>query len=377
MQKKVVSSREGVIATNWDAIESKWCAIRKGYYSDAALEAFLDSYSKLIHSNSYLNSIRAPFINRGTYTRIHSIERIVFAFLTQTFKANPHATRQIISLGAGFDTLYFRIISNSMYKDLDYALFNPIRDRYIEIDLPEVANAKAQTVSMSQKLMKLVPNAKFCANGSENRENSKDNSQFVYVSTENNSYTLLGMDLRNPSELETVLFQFHEDSVRENVSLEKQENVWTLVISELMLIYMKPEESDALIESLCRGLSQQCSGVDGDGMLASRVGWLNLEHVSPHDPFGSMMMKNLNARKCGLLGIEKYPSIERQNERFVQFGLGISKGWTLLEEFESHIEESERKRIEKLEFLDELEEWKLIMSHYAVIFSGLTALQSE
>ena len=38
--------------------------------------------------------------------------------------------------------------------------------------------------------------------------------------------------------------------------------------------------------------------------------------------------------------------------------------YDMLKMYNSHMDRDEKKRIEKIDFLDELEEWNLIMQHY-------------
>lgn len=48
--------------------------------------------------------------------------------------------------------------------------------------------------------------------------------------------------------------------------------------------------------------------------------FLDYEMFNPHDRFGEMMVKNFASRGCPLIGIEAYPMMEDQKNRFVKAG---------------------------------------------------------
>jgi hypothetical protein len=89
----------------------------------------------------------------------------------------------------------------------------------------------------------------------------------------------------------------------------------------------------------------------------------------PNDRFGQMMVKNFNMMGCPLVGIYKYPNLKDQFTRFENCGWKATECLTMAKIYYESIEPEERKKIEKLEMLDELEEWNLIMSHYFGLLS--------
>jgi len=99
----VRDSRSKIIETNDDACVSKLyilpssliiCSscVKKGYYQDD----FVRFFAKEI-------SIRPPLINRGYYSRVAAFKLVITKFLSIPGK------KQIVSLGAGFDTTYFQL----------------------------------------------------------------------------------------------------------------------------------------------------------------------------------------------------------------------------------------------------------------------------
>ena len=101
---------DGPKETANDAIMSKVSASSLGYYSD-------DFSAKL--ASEFLAPYgapprRVPMMNRGTWARVAAMDRVVDEFLSMPFPP-CHGTppkRQIVSLGAGFDSRFFLFINS-------------------------------------------------------------------------------------------------------------------------------------------------------------------------------------------------------------------------------------------------------------------------
>lgn len=65
-------------------------------------------------------------------------------------------------------------------------------------------------------------------------------------------------------------------------------------------------------------------------------------------------------------GFVGYPSISDLAGRYKACGWSASKSCNMLTVYKSIIPQSERTMIEKIELFDEIEEWQLLMSHYAM-----------
>lgn len=74
----------------------------------------------------------------------------------------------------------------------------------------------------------------------------------------------------------------------------------------------------------------------------------------PNDRFGQMMVKNFNTMGCPLVGIYKYPNLKDQSIRFEHCGWKSTECLTMARIYYDVIEPEERKKIEKIEMLDEL-----------------------
>lgn len=113
--KSWTAEDEAIIATNTDATECKRCAVELGYWKDDYISYFARHVDR-----------KAPEINRGYYARVRAMEIFIHQFLERC------GTKcQIINLGCGFDTLYWRL------KDTTQAVGN-----FIELDFPAVTSKK-------------------------------------------------------------------------------------------------------------------------------------------------------------------------------------------------------------------------------------------
>jgi [phosphatase 2A protein]-leucine-carboxy methyltransferase len=141
----------GVIATNDDASESKRSCVKLNYYKDDYIANFVKISEK-----------KAPEINRGYYARVKGIEMCIERFLQVSWHCELHLTLkifslnslshsqlqrtggkcQIINLGCGFDTLYWRL------RDVGHMVEN-----FIELDYPTVTAKKCYQIKRSKVLL--------------------------------------------------------------------------------------------------------------------------------------------------------------------------------------------------------------------------------
>ena len=66
---------------------------------------------------------------------------------------------------------------------------------------------------------------------------------------------------------------------------------------------------------------------------------------------------------------QKYPTLESQKGRYLECGYSDCKVIDMYKVYSELIGEEERKRVEKIEWLDEIEEWKMILEHYCVVLA--------
>ena len=90
---------QAVQGTNDSSILSKISASELGYFEDDCLKYFA---TKIVR--------RSPLVNRGYYIRAKLID-----FMIKEFLSNTNAVKnQILNLGAGFDSSFFRLKSQNL-----------------------------------------------------------------------------------------------------------------------------------------------------------------------------------------------------------------------------------------------------------------------
>ncbi|KAG5387661.1 hypothetical protein IGI04_039131 [Brassica rapa subsp. trilocularis] len=112
------SNRAAVQATNDDASASKLSCVKKGYMKDDYVHLFVKRPLR-----------RSPIINRGYFSRWAAFRKLLAQFLESSNEpAQPK--KQILSLGAGFDTTYFQLLveEGQVVSDLYKLLPVDLRD---------------------------------------------------------------------------------------------------------------------------------------------------------------------------------------------------------------------------------------------------------
>lgn len=283
--------------TDGDASSSRMSAVSLGYLDDP--------YAKRLYQLPEEGPRRYPIINRGTYVRTKAIDRLVTLFLD----AKPNQRKQIISLGAGSDTRFFRLCAGK---------HNVV---YHELDFEDNVNPKRNAIRNDSELAR------------------KTTSQ-----ADASSYHLHAIDLRIlTNKSPPILPDFDAD-------------LPTLILSECCLCYFPPDLAISVVNYFTMN-------------IRSNYGMILYEPVRPFDPFGRTMMSNLASRGIELRTLKKYYSLDAQRRRLKLAGFDTGQGardvhqiW----ESDSWVSKAERERIEKIEWLDEVEEWNLLASHYCV-----------
>lgn len=308
--------------TNDDATVSKLSAVDLGYYKDDFLHVFVKSRQR-----------RPPLINRGYFARVAALRKLSHGF----FSASPCA-KQVVCLGAGFDTSFFQLRSTQVFGD---------EVNYFEVDFPEVVANKMRLILTHKALYSLVvgEGREVKAEGQAGEEGEKETKKMI-VDQDNaqlngRNYHLLGADLREVDSLDRLL---------QAAGLDKAKP--TLFISECVLIYLQPEESAAVIRWA--------------GSFAAGV-FLTYEMIRPDDPFGRMMLKNLETRGVLLHGIRARPDLAEQKESYLSLGWERADALDMNDVYNHFIDKDVRDKAARLEIFDEMEEWNLIQGHYCIV----------
>uniref|UniRef100_A0A3P8UDW8 tRNA wybutosine-synthesizing protein 4 n=1 Tax=Amphiprion percula TaxID=161767 RepID=A0A3P8UDW8_AMPPE len=302
--KKKQGKDTAVQGTNDSSVVSKVSAAAQGYFKDDFLQHFVCKVTR-----------RAPLINRGYYVRWRAVDHCVKRFLQVTATCT---NRQILSLGAGFDSLYFRLHA-------DGALDNVV---VFEVDFPDVTRRKAALISSNVTLKGMLdPHEPYLAGP-------------VLVSS--SRYRLLGVDVREENQVEEALCTAGLDWAAP-----------TLILSEVVLTYMETQRSDAVISWAAKLLPQSL--------------FVMYEQIHPHDAFGRIMQEHFLKLNSTLHALQQYPDTSAQRQRF------LDKGWDqcvcldMNDFYLGLVPEEERGRVESLEPFDEYEEWHQKCSHYFIL----------
>jgi [phosphatase 2A protein]-leucine-carboxy methyltransferase len=302
--------RDAVQGTDQDAAGSRASCVELGYLDDPYAQLFASQATKR----------RLPLLNRGTYVRTTAVDQLVTKFLA----ADPSSAKQIVSLGAGTDTRFFRLLD--LYPD--------IRFIYHEIDFPSNTSAKIASIQkhplLHRKLQHMPVNS---------------------PSYHSENYNIHALDLRSlaPSSDETLPEIANFDPT-----------IPTLILSEMCLVYLHAATVRSIVSSLLTHYLQP----------ATPASLILYEPILPQDAFGRTMISNLQTRNIHLHTLTAYPELGDQRARLKGYGFeAAAKAEDTSYIWRKWISEDEKERVGGLEFLDELEELDLLLRHYCVAWS--------
>ncbi|XP_052784460.1 leucine carboxyl methyltransferase 1-like [Mya arenaria] len=293
-----MSSEEGVRATNDDAAQCKRYAVDKGYWQDP--------YIKLFTSRGQQN--HAPEISIGYYARVKGLRMILEKFLTVT-----DGKCQIVSIGAGFDTLFWNL------KDAGINVTS-----FIEVDFSAVTSRKIHSIRRSQVLLQKITN-------------EDEEIRFSTTDLHGKDYHLVAANLKNLKDFNKKLGECGIDKT-----------LPTIFIAECVLVYIEKDCTDALLKWTVDNFST--------------VFFVNYEQVNMGDKFGEVMMENLRSREC-MLHTEYCASIDTQIQRMSSQGFEGADAMEMRHVL-YRLPQNDVMRIQRIEFLDEQELLEQLMSHY-------------
>lgn len=114
-----IRNDSAVQGTNDSSVLSKISAAELGYVQDDFLKHFATKFAR-----------RSPLVNRGYYIRAKLIDFAIKEFLTRV--NNDDLKNQVINVGAGFDSTYFRLKSLNLLE----------RTLFIEVNVTLDPNVK-------------------------------------------------------------------------------------------------------------------------------------------------------------------------------------------------------------------------------------------
>ncbi|XP_032153590.1 tRNA wybutosine-synthesizing protein 4 [Sapajus apella] len=301
--------RTGAVqSTNDSSALSKRSLAARGYVQDPYVGLLVPGAGR-----------RAPLIHRGYYVRARAVRHYVHAFLEQTLVPHAAPRAQILSLGAGFDSLYFRLKTAGRLA----------RAAVWEVDFPDVARRKAERIRETPELCALT--GPF--------QSGKPASALYFESVD---YRILGLDLRQLQRVDEALGAAGLDPASP-----------TLLLAEAVLTYLEPESAAALIAWAARRFPNALFVV--------------YEQMRPQDAFGQFMLQHFRQLNSPLHGLDRFPDVEAQRRRFLQAGWTACGAVDMNEFYRCFLPAEERRRVENIEPFDEFEEWHLKCAHYFIL----------
>ncbi|CAK7221898.1 carboxy methyl transferase for protein phosphatase 2A [Sporothrix curviconia] len=347
-------------STDTDAAISRMSAVDIGLLEDPFAQYFAGDGGGPVPR-------RLPIINRGTYTRTQGLDRIIRAFLAETPSADatppsspraqaeaPAEVRQVVSLGAGTDTRSLRFLA--LRQQDGRAGFQNIV--YHEIDFPTVCARKRNIVQSVPAIRSLLtsPITEHTLPGVEEdlartSPVTAPRSWHAEFGSENHLWAH-GLDLCDlaaggSSGLATL------PGLRTDVP--------TLVVSECCLCYLQPTEAAGVLRWFA----------DRVNAPAASLGVVIYEPIRPFDAFGRTMVANLAGRGIEMPTLVAYPDGAAQEARLQhEAGLRRAKHQTIDQIWRAWVADDEQERVNRLDGLDEVEEWGLLASHYVVVWGS-------
>lgn len=321
-----------IMKTADDAVRVKAAAVHTGYYDDPYVDAFATTKSiRPVH----------VIIKRGTFARVKCVERVIRSFMFEVLQQDD--IPQVVLLGAGKDTALFRL------RDM----FSQEPFRWYEVDQEEMIRQKMHIVRANPDL--------FHSSGVSQLETGGDSAKEIYRLSQNNHndddddctwnahFIVHDFIQDTPTALTTALV--------ERCGLDPKAP--TLIITECVQMYLPVHAVDALLKSFL------------SNPIFKDVGLCSYEPILQSDAFGHVMETNL--RKAHLLTedaacvLVQRRTIPELSKAFQLAGAVQGVACNMNTAYESVLIKSQRERARTCEFLDELEEWNLIMKHYCLI----------
>lgn len=171
-------------------------------------------------------------------------------------------------------------------------------------------------------------------------------------------YALQPADLRQPAQVAAAVAAAGLDPAKP-----------TLVLLECVLVYLEPESAAGLLGWAARAFPTSCV--------------LSYDPTRPDDAFGRQMMLNLRARGTPFRGIGSAATPAAAAARLVAAGWERASGADMAAVSARLLDPSALRNAERVEMLDEIEEWTLFQRHYALalgvseggaagLFAGMT-----
>ena len=192
-----------------------------------------------------------------------------------------------------------------------------------EVDMKQVVQRKCILINTNHQLQS-------CLSGEVSKSKFHVDSEF---------YHLMSADIRNTEELNDKL-----------TSAGMQKNIPTLFLMECVCVYLSPACTHKLLEYIA------------NDFLSVMV--VDYDPVNFNDRFGEVMKQNLRSRQCYLLGAQ--PDLKSKKQSYSMFSHVEAK---LFVDVYHDLPPDEKQRVEKIEFLDEVNLLIDLLKHYCICWA--------
>ena len=317
--------------TAGDAARAKHAAVQAGYYKDPFVQPFAPPVPRPIQ----------VIIKRGTFARVMCVQRAVQSFIELVKEGSsaedekaPGGVPQIVCLGSGKDTSFFRLLHQGSLANSNV--------RWFEIDQDEMLREKVSVIKNNAKIF----HSKVERQQPGVYQLTADDETSPWPAT----CHLVSHDLREDTR---VLI---DDAL---VPLGLERTCPTLVIMECVQMYLPVDAVDSILASFLSSSLSDCH-------------FCTYEPILRDDSFGSVMERNLTKAR---LILPDACLVQRRTTAAVlqamqRAGAKRTVGCDMLHAYDDVMTPAQRATASKCEFLDELEEWTLIMRHYCLLVAS-------
>ncbi|KAL3232135.1 Leucine carboxyl methyltransferase 1 [Nakaseomyces bracarensis] len=320
--------------TDFDALASKISAVSTKYLppvstSRTGAGAGYDILAQLYMA--YLEALRGvsrrafgkckysgnsyPVMNYGTYLRTLAIDERVFQFVER----NGDGPLQIVNIGCGSDLRMVPLLRHTGH-DTQFQSQGPAI-RYVDLDYMESVKLKRDTLEKSPVLSSMLQDER---------------------------YVLESCDLRDIEATKELLLRLTDPKVP------------TLIISECVLCYLPEKESQSLIDCIIDTYTE------GEWVSYDPIGG-----SAQNDRFGVIMQQNLReSRQLEMPTLLKFNSCATYASRWTQRNNSVFKSeiMDMWQYYNDSVSPQEKNRLKTLQFMDEVEELKIMQSHYVTFY---------
>ncbi|KAG6620168.1 leucine carboxyl methyltransferase 2-like [Phytophthora cinnamomi] len=293
------TSDHNVTETAFDAVKCKLSAVTIGYFHDPFLRFFVEKPTR-----------RIPLIHRGYYLRHVAITRCVELFLSQNATS---AEVNIVSLGAGFDTLFFRLLEQRQFSG---------KISFAEVDCDAIVDAKTKLLNDDGVRAGLFP--KDADNLSVGAP--ADGKVAWQCRVPSATYSLISCDLGDKERLDIALGASSVDR-----------SLPTLVLAECVVSYLAPEKGTMLLRWV--------------------AGAFPSSSIALYDPISIQASEEADDKSADKKNKEGASAFGSTLQRYFAV-----KGCTL----RACTTAEEKRRLSTLEPFDEFADWMLCNAHYAI-----------